>query len=169
MTTVKTTRTGRAAAPIAGRGVRVTRGVLIVVGIALIGLGGYVLTETVSPTRYSGLLVWLIGSVIVHDAIIAPVVVAVGLAVRRTGRRVPAAVIALVQSAVVVGVVLSMIVVPEIVARAKGPKNDTVLPFDYAARLGAMWVVIAVVTALAVAIYLVRTRRQKVRESTDQV
>ena len=30
-------------------------------------------------------------------------------------------------------------------------------------------VVIAVVTALAVAIYLVRTRRQKVRESTDQV
>jgi formate hydrogenlyase subunit 3/multisubunit Na+/H+ antiporter MnhD subunit len=107
--------------------------------------------------------------VIVHDAIIAPLVVVAALAVRRTGRRVPAAVIALVQSAVVVGVVMSMIVVPEIVAKAKGPKNDTVLPFDYAGRLSVMWLVIVVLTALAVVAYLVRTRRQKSRESTDQV
>jgi hypothetical protein len=153
----------------AGRGVRLTRALLVVLGVALIGLGGYVLTETVSPTRYTGLLVWLIGSVIVHDAIIAPLVVVAALAVRRTGRRVPAAVIALVQSAVVVGVVMSMIVVPEIVAKAKGPKNETVLPFDYAGRLGVMWLVIVLLTALAVVVYLVRTRRQKARESTDQV
>jgi hypothetical protein len=153
----------------AGRGVRLTRALLVVLGVALIGLGGYVLTETVSPTRYTGLLVWLIGSVIVHDAILAPLVVVAALAVRRTGRRVPAAVIALVQSAVVVGVVMSMIVVPEIVAKAKGPKNDTVLPFDYAGRLSVMWLVIVVLTALAVVAYLVRTRRQKSRESTDQV
>jgi hypothetical protein len=153
----------------AGRGVRLTRALLVVLGVALIGLGGYVLTETVSPTRYTGLLVWLIGSVIVHDAILAPLVVVAALAVRRTGRRVPAAVIALVQSAVVVGVVMSMIVVPEIVAKAKGPKNDTVLPFDYAGRLGVMWLVIVLLTALAVVVYLVRTRRQKARESTDQV
>jgi hypothetical protein len=155
--------------PAAGRGVRLTRAVLVVLGVALIGLGGYVLTETVSPTRYTGLLVWLLGSVIVHDAIIAPLVVVAALAVRRTGRRVPAAVVALVQSAVVVGVVMSMIVVPEIVAKAKGPKNDTVLPFDYAGRLSVMWLVIVVLTALAVVAYLVRTRRQKSRESTDQV
>jgi hypothetical protein len=155
--------------PAAGRGVRLTRALLVVLGVALIGLGGYVLTETVSPTRYTGLLVWLIGSVIVHDAILAPLVVVAALAVRRTGRRVPAAVIALVQSAVVVGVVMSMIVVPEIVAKAKGPKNETVLPFDYAGRLGVMWLVIVLLTALAVVVYLVRTRRQKARESTDQV
>jgi hypothetical protein len=155
--------------PAAGRGVRLTRALLVVLGVALIGLGGYVLTETVSPTRYTGLLVWLLGSVIVHDAIIAPLVVVAALAVRRTGRRVPAAVVALVQSAVVVGVVMSMIVVPEIVAKAKGPKNDTVLPFDYAGRLSVMWLVIVVLTALAVVAYLVRTRRQKSRESTDQV
>ncbi|KQR66449.1 hypothetical protein [Frigoribacterium sp. Leaf172] len=155
--------------PAAGRGVRATRALLVVFGIALIGLGGYVLTETVSPTRYGGLLVWLLGSVIVHDAIIAPLVVVAALAVRRTGRRVPGVVVALVQSAVVVGVVMTMIVVPEIVAQAKGPKNDTVLPFDYAGRLSVMWLVIVVLTALAVVAYLVRTRRQKSRESTDQV
>ena len=152
-----------------GRGVRVTRGVLLALGVALIGLGGFVLVDTVSPTRYTGLLIWLIGSVIVHDAVIAPIVVGVGLVVRRTGRRVPVAVIVMVQSAVVVGAILSLIVVPEIVAKAKGPRNDTVLPFDYAGRLGAMWLVIAVITAAVVAGYLVWTRRQKVRESTDQV
>jgi len=155
--------------PAAGRGVRATRALLVVFGIALIGLGGYVLTETVSPTRYGGLLVWLLGSVIVHDAIIAPLVVVAALAVRRTGRRIPGVVVALVQSAVVVGVVMTMIVVPEIVAQAKGPKNDTVLPFDYAGRLSVMWLVIVVLTALAAVAYLVRTRRQKSRESTDQV
>ncbi|KQO84118.1 hypothetical protein ASF17_00760 [Frigoribacterium sp. Leaf263] len=155
--------------PAAGRSVRATRALLVVFGIALIGLGGYVLTETVSPTRYGGLLVWLLGSVIVHDAIIAPLVVVAALAVRRTGRRIPGVVVALVQSAVVVGVVMTMIVVPEIVAQAKGPKNDTVLPFDYAGRLSVMWLVIVVLTALAVVVYLVRTRRQKSRESTDQV
>jgi len=155
--------------PAAGRGVRATRALLVVFGIALIGLGGYVLTETVSPTRYGGLLVWLLGSVIVHDAIIAPLVVVAALAVRRTGRRIPGVVVALVQSAVVVGVVMTMIVLPEIVAQAKGPKNDTVLPFDYAGRLSVMWLVIVVLTALAAVAYLVRTRRQKSRESTDQV
>ena len=103
-----------------GRGVRVARAVLLVVGVALIGLGGYVLTDTVNPTRYGGLLVWLIGSVIVHDAVLAPLVVAVSLVVRRAGRRVRPAVLAIVQTTVIVGAVLSIVVVPEIIAKAKG-------------------------------------------------
>ena len=68
------------------RAVRIGRAVLIVLGVALIGLGGWVLTDTVAPNRYGGLLLWLVGSVIVHDAIIAPLVVVAALAVRRTGR-----------------------------------------------------------------------------------
>ncbi|WP_423922963.1 hypothetical protein ACPEEZ_03770 [Frigoribacterium sp. 2-23] len=146
------------------RGVRVARIVLLVVGVLLIVLGGYVLTDTVNPNRYGGLLVWLIGSVIVHDGIIGPVVVAVSLLVRRTGRRIRPVVIAIVQVAVVVGAVFSIVVVPEIIAKAKGPKNDTVLPFDYAARLGVLWLVVAVLAAAAVALYLVVVRR---REAAD--
>jgi hypothetical protein len=152
-----------------GRGVRVARAVLLVVGVALIGLGGYVLTDTVAPTRYGGLLVWLIGSVIVHDAVLAPLVVGVSLVVRRAGRRVRPAVLAIVQTTVIVGAVLSIVVVPEIIAKAKGTKNDTVLPFDYGARLGLLWLVLALLAAATIAVYLAATRRQKVRPEADQV
>jgi hypothetical protein len=148
-----------------GRGVRVARIVLLVVGVALIGLGGWVLTETVSPTRYGGLLVWLIGAVIAHDAIIAPVVAGVALLVGRTGRRIRPAVLAIVQVGIVLGVVLSLIVVPEIISKARGPKNDTVLPFDYAARLGVAWLVVAVLTALAVVAWVVLARRREARRA----
>ena len=150
------------------RTVRVVRGVLIALGIALIGLGGWVLTDTVNPNRYGGLLLWLVGSVVVHDAVLAPVVAVVSLVVRRTGRRVRPAVLWIVQGAVVVGAIFSLIVVPEIVAKAKGPKNDTVLPFDYGLRLAVLWLVIAAVAAGLVALYLARSR-QKVRPATDQV
>jgi hypothetical protein len=148
-----------------GRGVRVARAVLVVVGVALIGLGGWVLTETVSPTRYGGLLVWLIGSVIAHDAVIAPVVAGVALVAGRRGRRIRPAVIAIVQVGVVLGVVLTLVVVPEIVSKARGVKNDTVLPFDYAARLGTAWLVVAVLTALAVVAWTVLARRREARRS----
>lgn len=150
------------------RSVRVVRGGLVALGVALIGIGGWVLTDTVNPNRYGGLLIWLIGSVVLHDAVLAPIVAAVSLIVRRTGRRVRPAVLWIVQGAVVVGAIFSLVVVPEIVAKAKGPKNDTVLPFDYGVRLGVLWLVIALATAAVVALYLARSR-QKVRPSTDQV
>jgi hypothetical protein len=150
------------------RTVRVVRGVLIALGVVLIGLGGWVLTDTVDPNRYGGLLLWLVGSVVVHDAVLAPVVAVVSLLVRRAGRQVRPAVLWIVQGAVVVGAIFSLIVVPEIVAKTKGPKNDTVLPFDYGLRLAVLWLVIAALTAGLVALYLAR-RRQKVRPSTDQV
>ena len=146
-----------------GRGVRVARAVMVVVGVLLIALGGYVLTQTVRPNRYGGLLVWLIGSVIVHDAILAPLVAGVSLVVRRAGRRVRPAVLAIVQTAVVVGAILSIVVVPEIIAKARGTKNDTVLPFDYGARLGVMWLVIAVLTALVATGWVILARRREAR------
>jgi hypothetical protein len=148
-----------------GRGVRVARTVLLVVGVALIGLGGWVLTETVSPTRYGGLLVWLIGSVIAHDAVVAPLVAGVALVVGRAGRRIRPAVIAIVQVGVVLGVVLTLVVVPEIIRKAEGVENETVLPFDYGLRLGVAWLVVAVLTALAVAGWIVLARRRESRRA----
>ena len=106
---------------------------------------------------------------IVHDAVLAPLVVAVSLVVRRAGRRVRPAVLAIVQTTVIVGAVLSIVVVPEIIAKAKGTKNDTVLPFDYGARLGLLWLVLALLAAATIAVYLAVTRRQKVRPEADQV
>lgn len=151
-----------------GRAQRVARRVLVAGGVALLLLGGLVLLDDVAPSRYGGLLLWLAGAVVLHDAVLAPVVAVTSLVVRRRGRRVPAAVLAILQVAVVAGVVLSMVVVPEIVAKDLGPRNDTVLPFDYGTRLAVAWLVVAVATAVAVAGYLaVRARRQKRRPSTS--
>lgn len=151
-----------------GRVLRVARLLLVLVGVAGIVLGAVVLVQDVSPTRYGGLLLWLAASAVLHDAVLAPVVVAVSLLVRRRGRRVPLGALVIAQVGVVVGVVLTLVVVPEIHAQRLGPRNDTVLPLDYGLHLAVAWVVVVVATAAAVAGYLVvRVRRQKRRPSTD--
>ena len=49
---------------------------------------------------------------------------------------------------------------PELYAKTLTPANDTVLPFDYALRLGAMWLGLIIVTTVICALYLRRTRRR---------
>ncbi|MCU1528442.1 MAG: hypothetical protein JWP75_2205 [Frondihabitans sp.] len=148
---------------------KATRIVLVSVGGLGIVLGAWVLQDTVSTKQIWGLLTWLIFAVIIHDGIIAPVVVGVSIGMRRAGRRIPPAVLAIVQGAVLVGSVFTLVVVPEIIRKAKIPKNYTVLPFDYAARLAILWAVILMLTTLVVLVYLRATRRQKTRSSTRQV
>jgi len=155
--------------PRPARGQRTARAVLVAAGVLLLALGAWVLVDTVAPTRYAGLLLWLAGAVVVHDAVLAPLLVVASQVARRTGRRVPPAVLAIVQAGVVVGVVATLVVAPEIVAKTLGPRNDTVLPFDYGTRLAVLWLVLAGLTAAAVTGYLVRARRQNVRSSTHQV
>ena len=73
---------------------------------------------------------------------------------RRAGRRIPGVVLAIIQGAVVVGAIFTLIVVPEIEAKHLGTRNPTVLPFDYALRLGLLWVVLAVLAVIASVIAL---------------
>ncbi len=148
---------------------RATRIVFVTVGALGIVFGAWVMVDTVRPKSIWGLATWLIGAVIIHDAIIAPAIVAISIAMRRVGRRIPPAVIAIVQGAVVVGSVFTLVVVPEIIRKARIPNNDTVLPFDYASRLVVLWAAIVVITALVVTVYLRRSSRQKARPSTRQV
>jgi hypothetical protein len=148
---------------------RATRIILISVGVLGIVLGAWVLQDTVRTKQIWGLLTWLILAVIIHDGIISPVVVGISVGMRRKGRRIPPAVLSIVQGGILVGSVFTLIVVPEIIRKAKGPKNYTVTPFDYAPRLAILWAVILVVTALVVLVYLRATRRQKTRPSTRQV
>jgi hypothetical protein len=149
--------------------VRIARITLVVLGTLGIFLGAWVMIDTVKPKSIWGLLTWLIAAVIIHDGIIAPIVVGISVSMRRVGRRIPPAVIAIIQGAVVLGSVFTLIVVPEIIRKAKIPNNPTVLPFDYAGRLAILWAAILIVTALVVVVYLRVTRRQNTRPSTRQV
>lgn len=135
---------------------RAARIVLVVVGVLVIAFGAYVMVTTVRPNRIWGLATWLLGAVVLHDAILSPFVVAVGLLLRRTGRTIRVWALVVVQAAVVLGSVLALVVLPEIAAKHHGQKNPTVLPFDYGARLlvveGVLLLVVVAVLVIAVAV-----------------
>lgn len=138
---------------------RAARIVLVVVGVLVIAFGAYVMVTTVRPNRIWGLATWLLGAVVLHDAILSPFVVAVGLLLRRTGRTIRVWALVVVQAAVVLGSVLALVVLPEIAAKHHGQKNPTVLPFDYGARLLAVEGVLLLVVVAVLVVAVVVGRR----------
>lgn len=147
---------------------RAARIVLVVVGVLVIAFGAYVMVTTVRPNRIWGLATWLLGAVVLHDAILSPFVVAVGLLLRRTGRTIRVWALVVVQAAVVLGSVLALVVLPEIAAKHHGQKNPTVLPFDYGARLLVVEgvLLLVVVAVLVIAVVVGRSDRKPLVKAT---
>ena len=125
---------------------RSIRLVLVGVGVLLLAWGAFVMFDSVRLTRIPGVALWIAAAIVLHDAILAPIVFACGIALRRAGRRVTGTVIAIVQGAIVVGSIVSLVAVPTIVAKNFAPANPTVLPLNYGLNLGIFWLVLAVVT-----------------------
>jgi hypothetical protein len=151
-----------------GELMRAVRLGLVAFGVAMLVLGAVITRQTVSTQHIAGLIVWMICALIIHDGIIAPIVFGVGVVMRKTGKTIPVAVLGMVQAAIVVGSVFSIIVFPEIYAKHLGTANVTVLPFDYALRLALLWAAIAILTAGLVLAYYAVTRRQKDRPLASQ-
>ncbi|WP_134360982.1 hypothetical protein [Cryobacterium sp. TMT1-3] len=134
------------------RGIRL---VLVGIGVLLLAWGAFVLFDSVRLTRIPGVALWIAAAIVLHDAILAPIVFALGLALRRVGRRATGMVIAIVQGGIVVGSLVSLVAVPLIVAENFAPANPTVLPLNYGLSLGIFWIVLALVTAaLSVGVFL---------------
>ena len=148
--------------------VRRWRAGLVIVGIALLGLGGVVLLNDVSPTRYVGIAVWFVGALILHDGVAAFAIFGISLIMRRAGTRIPLPVIAIVQGALVVAAIFTAIVVPEILKSGLGTANPTILPLDYGLNLVLFYAGLAAVTAAAIAGYWAVARRQKLRPASSQ-
>ena len=136
---------------------------LVVLGIALLAVGGIVLLNDVKPTRYLGIAVWFAGALVIHDGIAALAVFGVSIVMRRAGKKIPLAVIAIVQAALVVAAIVTALVVPEILKQAIGSANPTILPLNYGLNLALFYAGLAVVTAAAIAVYSVLAKRQKLR------
>jgi len=141
---------------------------LVVFGLALLGVGGITLLNDVSPKRYLGIASWFIGALILHDGVGAMAVFGVSVILRKTGRRIPFVVLAIVQGALVIGAIVTALVLPEVIKKAIGTANPTILPLDYGLNLVLFYAGLAVLTAAAIAIYLVLARRQKLRPSLTQ-
>lgn len=148
---------------------RAVRLSLATVGILVIVLGVVVLFATNRPAKILGLGSWLVLAIVAHDVVVAAITFAVSSGLRRAGRAVPAAVLAIAQGAIVVASVFAIVVLPEAYKKSIGTGNPTVLPLDYLTALLALWAGIAVAAGLGiVASYAARARRQKTRASDSQ-
>ncbi|QWT25484.1 hypothetical protein KPL76_14395 [Subtercola sp. PAMC28395] len=156
----------------------IARSVLIGAGVLGLLLGAVVLVSKQSPLQIVGVALWMLGAIILHDAVLSPLVLVAAVVFRRAGRKPATAsaslsarsrrtwrgVLLIIQSAVIVGAILTLIVVPEIYAKTLGTANPTILPSDYGLRLAVMWVVIAVVTALTSVVYARRSAKNSPRD-----
>ncbi len=148
--------------------IRTWRIALVVAGVLVLLLGAYILVDTVKPIKIAGLALWFVLALVVHDGIIALVTFGVAFLLRKAGRAIPIAVLAIVQAGLVVCSIFAIIVLPAAYKKSIGTNNPTVLPLDYGPALVTLWAVTVVLTALAVVGYAVLARRQKKRPSVSQ-
>lgn len=128
---------------------RAARGILIALGVGLAAVGGFLVLADIDPSRWLGIVVWVGAAILLHDGIVAPVVVAFGLGAARVRRRFGDRGIAIAQGALVVGAVLTAITVPALVASTIGNANPTILVGSYGIALAIIWGVLIAVAAIA--------------------
>ena len=134
------------------RWIQVVRIGLGVVVAGLVGGGVWLALDSLSPPQLLGLGLWLAGAVVVHDALLTPAGALALTGVSRAGQRLAPAARQVVVAGLAVGAMLGLVVVPQIIARAQGNDNPTVLPGDYASRLAWAWVAVSVVTLAGAAV-----------------
>jgi hypothetical protein len=138
--------------PAASRGENVVRALLILTGVGF-GLWGLWLMRDFTREQLTSEAFWLAGGVVLHDAILAPVVVAVGYAASRV---LPGHFRSSTATAFLVWGTLSIAFLPVLSGNGGKPGNDTILGRPYVLS----WVVMTLVlVAYAIGAALWRKRR----------
>ncbi|MEU1178389.1 hypothetical protein ABZ464_12185 [Streptomyces sp. NPDC005820] len=121
------------------KAVRTTAGA---VGVVLMGVGVSLMTDV---RDLPDVLVWMGGAVVLHDAVIAPLVLLAGLLLVRGGVRGP------VRGALLVSGALTVVALP-VLLRPGRTANSSVLPLDYPRNWLIALVAVATVTVLVLAV-----------------
>ncbi|MFD9302770.1 hypothetical protein ACFWCB_08785 [Streptomyces sp. NPDC060048] len=111
-------------------------------GLLLIAIGGRLLSVLPDPLD---VMVWLGGALVLHDAVVAPLVLACGLAVAAVPAR------GVVRGALLTASALVLVTLP-LLLRPGPPPNPSALPLPYGRNLALVLVAVAVaagVVALA--------------------
>lgn len=137
-----------------GRG-RVVLGAL---GVLLAAYGGWLLLSRQDTAGNLDTLLWLAGGVVVHDALLAPMVIGLGVLLSRLAPAPTRAAAAAAAGLVVLGT-LTLLAVPFLggFGRENAPDNATLLDRDYTA--GYLALVVAVVVLVVLPVWLVTRRR----------
>ena len=132
---------------------RVVRGLLLVAGVGF-GLWGLWLMRDFTSEQLVSMLTWLAGGVILHDAVVAPITVAVGVVAARVlpgHARTSAAIVFLVWAT------LTVAFVNVLSGQGGKPDNDTVLNRPY------VWSWVVLTGVLVVSAALVAHGRRSAR------
>lgn len=113
---------------------------LVVGGILVLLYGGLRLVFEV-PRELVGLVLWMAGVVVAHDALLAPLVVGLGWVLART---VPPRPRRFVQTGLVVGGLVSVVAIPLILREGTKPPAKALLLQDYGANLAILLGLVAV-------------------------
>ncbi|MFJ6934736.1 hypothetical protein [Streptomyces sp. NPDC101132] len=119
-------------------------------GVLLIGIGGWHLAA--QPDPYA-VLVWLGGALVLHDGVLAPLVLAVGLLVAALPAR------PVVRAALVTAGALVLVTLP-LLLRPGAPPNPSALPLPYGRNLLLVLAAVAVCATAAALLARLRSRRR---------
>lgn len=123
-------------------------------GVLCMGVGVSLLADV---RDLMGVLVWLGGAVVVHDAVIAPAVLLLGLVSVRAGVR--GGVRGPVRGALLVAGALTAVALP-VLLRPGRPANPSVLPLDYPRNWLLALAAVAALTLLWTAVRRLRRGRR---------
>jgi hypothetical protein len=111
-------------------------------GLALMAVGA---TLLLTGGQLKDVALWLAGAIVLHDGIIAPLVLGVGLLLAAVPAR------GTVRGALVVAGCLTMIALPPLL-RPGAPTNPSALPLDYLRNWLLVLAAVAVVTGVVLAV-----------------
>lgn len=122
------------------------------VGWAVIGWGVYGIFSNRLDTRPANLAKFVVGGALLHDLLVAPLVILAGVLIARA---VPARARGTVQAALIVSGVVALFAWPLVRAYGLAANNPTSLPHNYGLNL---LIVLGVVWAVAAAAILLKFR-----------
>lgn len=131
------------------------------VGAGLAAYGAYLLLAGARWPPLSSALTWFAGGVLIHDALLVPLTLLVGVALLRV---VPGGYRGLVQGALVMSALLTVALLPLMSGRGRTPANPSQQPLPYTRNLLLVLLAVWLVTA-ALALHRARRRRADDRPS----
>ena len=103
------------------------------------------------PDLKAGVLLFLLGVLVAHDAILLPLAIAVGALAGRFG--------AVVQAALLASLAVTVVAFPLVLARGRIPDNPSVLPLHYGRGLVEVYAFIWAIAAVVGVRRFLRARR----------
>ena len=135
-----------------GTSTRIWRWALGAAGVGAMAWAAWLVLTGGAATDPKAVAIWLVGGLVLHDAVLAPLVVALGWLAARV---LPPWLRAPVQLGTLVAGVVTLASIPLLLGRGRRPDNPSANPLDYSRNL---FVVLAVIALVCGAWALVRWR-----------